>query len=119
MSEPEYRRAFEQDDFRGYFKWTRKLTSRLGGSLYHACHKQALTNILENGELGLRSKWSLKLPKYGEWSAPGTWVGLLFPEWKLLRAVPFGVSTPRVKRSTLHGLPAHRQRSQSIFLYSV
>jgi hypothetical protein len=76
MSEPEYRRAFEQDDFRGYFKWTRRLTSRLGGSLYHACHKEALTNILENGELGLRSKWFLKLPKYGEWSAPGTWVGL-------------------------------------------
>jgi hypothetical protein len=76
MSEPNYKRAFEQGDFRGYFKWTRKLTSRLGGSLYHACHKQGLTNILENGELGLRSKWSLKLPKYGEWSAPGAWVGL-------------------------------------------
>jgi hypothetical protein len=76
MAEPEYKRAFEQRDFRGYFKWTRKLTSRLGGSLYHACHKQSLRSILQNGELGLRSKWSLKLPNYGEWSAPGTWVGL-------------------------------------------
>jgi len=76
VSKSDYKRAFEQDDFRGYFRWTRRLTSELGGNLYHACHKKSLANILKSGELGLRSKWSLKLPKYGKWSAPGTWVGL-------------------------------------------
>jgi len=74
--EPDYRRAFEQADFRGYFMWTRKLTRQLGGSLYHACHREALKKILEENELGLRSKWSLKLPQHGTWTAPGTWVGL-------------------------------------------
>ena len=76
MAEPDYKRPFEQSDFRGYFKWTQTLTDRLGGVLYHACHDDGLRNILKNNELGLRSKWSLRLPKYGEWSAPGTWVGL-------------------------------------------
>ena len=76
MAEPDYKRTFEQADFRGYFRWTRKLTSRIGGKLYHACHKQSLMNILAKGELGLRSEWSLKLPTHGKWSAPGTWVCL-------------------------------------------
>ncbi len=76
MAEPDYKRPFEQGDFRGYFKWTQKLTDQLGGGLYHACHEKGLRSILEEGELGLRSKWSLRLPKHGAWSAPGTWVGL-------------------------------------------
>ncbi len=76
LTEPDYKRPFEQGDFRGYFKWTRKLTAQLGGVLYHACHDDGLRSILKNNELGLRSKWSLRLPKHGEWSAPGTWVGL-------------------------------------------
>jgi hypothetical protein len=44
--------------------------------LYHACHKKELETILEDGELRLRSEWSLILPKHGLWSAPGVWAGL-------------------------------------------
>ena len=76
MTEPEYKRRFEQPEFRGYFRWTRKLTDQLGIALYHACHEAELRTILEHGELGLRSKWALGLPSYGDWSAPGAWVGL-------------------------------------------
>lgn len=76
MELPDYKRAFDQPDFRGYFRWTRKLSRALGGSLYHACHEDELKEILDNGELDLRSEWSLKLPKHGQWSPPGVWVGL-------------------------------------------
>jgi len=78
VSEPDYKRPFDQEVFRGYFRWSKKLTSRLGGSLYHACHEDELREILMDGELRLRSKWSLKLPVHGLWSAPGTWTGLNF-----------------------------------------
>ncbi|MCK5602773.1 hypothetical protein KAR91_12910 [Candidatus Pacearchaeota archaeon] len=76
MAGLDYKRAFEQGDFRGYFRWSQKLTSRLGDQLYHACHEDELKTILDEGELGLQSKWSLKLPNHGKCSAPGTWVGL-------------------------------------------
>ncbi len=76
MNQPEYQRPFEQADFRGYFRWSSKLTSEIGGRLYHACHKDGLKTILEDDKLGLRSEWSLKLPKHGLWSAPGIWTGL-------------------------------------------
>ena len=72
----DYKRPFEQEDFRGYFRWSTKLTSSLGGNLYHACHKDQLEAILYDGELGLYSKWALKLPKHGLWEAPGVWTGL-------------------------------------------
>jgi len=76
LSEPDFDRPFEQADFRGYFKWTPRLTSRLGGRVYHACHKQELERMLRKGVLGLRSEWSLVLPEHGRCSVPGTWVGL-------------------------------------------
>ena len=73
---PDYKRPFERSDFRGYFRWSAALTRKLGGRLYHACHPDELEITLETEELGLRSEWSLKLPKHGLWNAPGTWVGL-------------------------------------------
>lgn len=76
MAEPDYKRAFDQGDFRGYFRWSQKLTSSLGGELYHACHEDELKTILDKGKLVLQSEWALKLPKHGKCSAPGTWVGL-------------------------------------------
>jgi len=76
MKEPAYRKAFSQKDFRGYFRWSARLTRRLGGNLYHACHRKELKEILEDNALGLRSDWSLALPKHGLWTAPGAWVGL-------------------------------------------
>lgn len=76
MAEPNYKRPFAQEDFRGYFRWSQRLTRRLGGSLYHACHEDELREILDQRELGLRSKWSLRLPRHGLWEAPGLWTGL-------------------------------------------
>jgi hypothetical protein len=76
MELPDYKRAFDQPDFRGYFKWTLNLSRAFGGSLYHACHKDELIEILDNGQLDLRSTWSLNLPNHGKWSPPGVWVGL-------------------------------------------
>jgi len=76
MKEPEYQRPFEQKDFRGYFRWPAKLTSDLGSFLYHACHKDELKEILDADKLILTSKWFLKLPRHGLWSAPGIWTGL-------------------------------------------
>lgn len=73
---PEYQRPFAQKDFRGYFRWTDSLSRRLGGSLYHACHEDELDEILDAGELPLRSKWELRLPEHGLWSVPGVWCGL-------------------------------------------
>ncbi|MGO8690144.1 MAG: hypothetical protein ACLQLG_10955 [Thermoguttaceae bacterium] len=35
-----------------------------------------METILEDRELGLRSKWSLQLPQHGLWSVPGVWTGL-------------------------------------------
>jgi hypothetical protein len=76
MTEPEYKRPFEEGDFRGYFKWTRALSDALGGFLYHACHEDELRDIIDENELLLRSEWSLKLPHLGKCTAPGVWTGL-------------------------------------------
>ena len=76
VEQEDYKRPFEQEDFRGYFRWSAKLTSLLGGNLYHACHEDQLETILNSGELGLYSKWKLKLPQHGLWEAPGIWTGL-------------------------------------------
>ena len=76
MPEPDYKRRFDVSDFRGHFKWTKKLTKDLGGSLYHACHKNELLKILKKESLVLRSHWSLKLPSHGVCKVPGVWTGL-------------------------------------------
>jgi hypothetical protein len=73
---PDYKRPFDQPDFRGYFRWTAKLSRSLGGHVYHACHAEELSQYVTEGELALRSEWQLRLPKHGTWSAPGVWVGL-------------------------------------------
>lgn len=78
MGQPDYKRPFEQADFRGYFRWSQKLTDALGGTVHHACHESDLRTVLSSGELGLRSNWQLRLPGHGLWSAPGVWVGLNF-----------------------------------------
>jgi hypothetical protein len=49
---------------------------KLSCDLHHACHKEELEDIIEDEELGLRSKWSLKLPAHGLYSVPGSWTGL-------------------------------------------
>ncbi len=76
MKTPDYKKPFKQSDFRGYCRWSNKLSSLLGGHLYHACHREELETILGDQELKLRSQWSLKLPKHGLWDAPGIWTGL-------------------------------------------
>ena len=76
MSQPDYKRPFNQVDFRGYFRWSQVLTRKIGGYLYHACHVDELRGILAAGQLDLRSKWSLKLPHHGLWESPGVWTGL-------------------------------------------
>lgn len=76
MTEPDYKRRFDVSDFRGHFKWTKKMTKDLGGSLYHACHKNELLKILKKDSLVLRSHWSLKLPTHGVCKVPGVWTGL-------------------------------------------
>ncbi len=74
---PAYKRPFEQKDFRGYFTWTDRLSDRLGGSVYHACHWDELDTILDEDELGLRSTWEILLPGHGSaWTADGVWCGL-------------------------------------------
>jgi hypothetical protein len=74
---PEYKRPFEQRDFRGYFTWNDLLSERLDGSLYHACHEDELDLILENDCLALRSKWKILLPGHvSPWAANGVWCGL-------------------------------------------
>ncbi|REK69426.1 hypothetical protein [Paenibacillus paeoniae] len=73
---PDYKRPFEQKDYRGHFIWTKQLCKKLGvNSFYHACHQEELEEILNTGELNLRSKWGIELP-IGSWQAPGVWVGL-------------------------------------------
>jgi hypothetical protein len=74
--DPDYKRPFCTEDFRGYFKWTNSFTKMLSGNLYHACHLDELTDILKDECLDLRSKWSLKLPAHGLYSVPGSWTGL-------------------------------------------
>ena len=76
MTLPDYKRPFSSKDFRGYFKWSKKLSSELSSNLYHACHKDELIEILENNELSMRSNWAIKLPKHGLCEIPGVWVGL-------------------------------------------
>lgn len=76
LIEPPYQRPFEQADFRGYFTWTARLTKDLGGSLYHACHEDELSEALDDDLLQLRSEWKIKLPMHGLWKAPGIWTGL-------------------------------------------
>lgn len=74
---PAYKRPFEQKDFRGYFTWTDRLSEQLGGSLYHACHREELDTILATDELGLRSTWKIHLPGHERaWQAKGVWCGL-------------------------------------------
>ena len=74
---PDYKRPFAAEDFRGYFRWSQALTKRQSDSkLYHACHRNELETILDDGELGLRSEWSLRLPQHGLWTVPGVWTGL-------------------------------------------
>ena len=74
--EPDYKRPFATEDFRGYFKWTKVLSRRLQSDLYHACHWDELLEIVEDESLELRSKWSLKLPAHGLYAVPGSWTGL-------------------------------------------
>lgn len=76
MTEPDYKRRFDVSDFRGHFRWTKKMTKDLGGYLYHACHKDELIEILKKDSLVLRSHWSLKLPTHGVCTVPGVWTGL-------------------------------------------
>lgn len=76
MTEPDYKRHFDVSDFRGYFRWTKKLTKNLGCYLYHACHEDELIDILDDDSLVLRSHWSLKLPSHGVCKVPGVWTGL-------------------------------------------
>lgn len=76
MALPDYKRPFSQEDFRGYFRWSKKFSKELGGKLYHACHQDELEDIVMRETLGLRSQWSIELPNHGTWSAPGTWTGL-------------------------------------------
>lgn len=73
---PDYKRPFDQPDFRGYFRWSARLSRAIGGHVYHACHEDELEQIEETQSLELRSEWQLKLPKHGTWPAPGVWVGL-------------------------------------------
>ncbi len=77
MTLPNYKRPFDPGDFRGYFKWTKVLTKKLKGNfLYHACHREDLTEILDKNELTLRSSWSIKLPEHGLCKVPGVWSDL-------------------------------------------
>ena len=76
MNKPDYQRAFNAEDFRGYFTWDKQLTTMLGSFLYHACHKDEINKVLKTDELALRSEWSLIHPEFGEWSSPGVWCGL-------------------------------------------
>lgn len=99
MKEPDYKRAFETEDFRGYFTWTKKLSELHGGNLYHACHRDELEEVLANEELGLRSQWSLQLPQHGLWHAPGVWTGLNYFQKGNLYG-PFVLEFPL---SVLHG----------------
>ncbi len=74
--EPDYKRPFDTEDFRGYFKWTKTFSKKLNCNLYHACHLKELKNTIDKDLLDLRSKWSLKLPTHGLYSVPGSWAGL-------------------------------------------
>ena len=76
MTEPAYKRPFSPDDFRGYFTWTKKFSKSLNADLYHACHEDELLDILDEGFLLLRSKWSIDLPEHGVCAVPGVWTGL-------------------------------------------
>lgn len=77
MTLPNYKRPFEPEDFRGYFKWTEVLSRKLKNNfLYHACHEDELKDILDRGELTLRSNWSINLPEHGFCKMPGVWCGL-------------------------------------------
>ncbi|NGZ07875.1 MAG: hypothetical protein CV088_00585 [Nitrospira sp. LK70] len=75
-TEPDYKRPFDTDDFRGYFTWDSSTTKAAGSRLYHACHQDELEEVLSRGELILRSTWSLNLPEHGLWESPGVWAGL-------------------------------------------
>lgn len=76
MAEPDYKRSFDVEDFRGHFRWTKKMSKELGGNLYHACHRSELIEILKKNILILRSHWALKLPTHGVCKVPGVWTGL-------------------------------------------
>lgn len=76
MAVPSYKRPFSSDDFRGYFTWSKTFTESLFTSLYHACHEDELEQLLEDEELSLRSRWSIKLPEHGLRKVPGVWTSL-------------------------------------------
>jgi len=76
MPDPDYKRPFHAEDFRGYFKWTSSLCKALDQPLYHACHEDELRDFLEQSEIGLRSKWSLVHPEFKDLTCRGTWCGL-------------------------------------------
>jgi len=77
MTLPDYKRPFDPDDFRGYFKWTKKLSRKLNGEfLYHACHYSELKEIIDKNKLSLRSSWAIDLPEHGLCDVPGVWCGL-------------------------------------------
>jgi hypothetical protein len=73
---PSWQRPFENEDFRGYFTWGSDLTARIGGSIYHACHEDEARMAFVEGQLGLRSTYSITHPSYGLCSAPCVWCGL-------------------------------------------
>jgi len=76
MTEPAYRRAFNPQDFLGYFRWSKDLSAGLNELLHHACHENELKLFLENRYLSLHSKWSIDLPEHGVCSIPGVWTCL-------------------------------------------
>ena len=76
--EPDYKRPFSVQDFRGYFTWSASLSQNLNGHLYHACHEDELLDVLKSECLNLRSNWAIDLPVHGTCEVRGTWTGLNF-----------------------------------------
>ena len=73
---PNWKRPFENEDFRGFFTWESELTARIGGHFYHACHEAEAQQVLSESRLALRSTYSISHPSYGIRSAPCVWCGL-------------------------------------------
>jgi len=99
VAEPDYRRAFAAEDFRGYFTWSKRLSRALDKPLCHACHEDELAMFLEGDTIGLRSEWSFIHPTYGKWTCPGTWCGLNF----FLKGNRYGPIVVEIPMSSLHG----------------
>lgn len=118
MALPDYKRPFEQADFRGYFKWTPTLSKRLGISVfYHACHENELQSVLFEDKLLLRSEWQLDLPTHGLWKVPGIWCGL---NWFVHgnRYGPYVVEIPvaRLEGRTFMAFRRKSERSRYFFV---